>query len=149
MPIKKSNNKLLAVTRAEYESQVEPIVSAGLAPNKAAWIEVHMAEGLSFPLNAELRALIPSYLSGAVPKSREELDSNLELISKSEYDCEIRPILNSGLMPNKAAWLEEHMTESLSFPLDAELKAHIPAFLPGETPSSESDFYANLIRLRE
>jgi hypothetical protein len=146
--MKKSKSKQMAVTQAEYERQVEPIVTAGLAPNKAAWLEVHGPADLSFPLDAKLSASIPDYLSGTVPKSRKELDANLEFFSESEYDLQIRPILDSGLMPNKAAWLETFATGSLSFPLDAELEMSLPEFLPGEPPESDAELYANLQRLK-
>jgi hypothetical protein len=68
-------------------------------------------------------------------------------ISQAEFSLQAGPILNSGMMPNKAAWLEVFSTGDLSFPLDAELVAQIPRWIPGKVPSSKKELYADLIRL--
>ncbi len=65
-------------------------------------------------------------------------------ISQGEYETQVGPILDSGLMPSKAAWLVVFQTEDPSFPLDAELRASIPSYLPGEAPNSLEELYAGL-----
>ena len=75
--------------------------------------------------------------------SAPTISANTFGISQEEFNLHLGPILASGMMPSKAAWLEVHMVDLL-FPLDAELRASIPDYLPGEVPKSETELYAAL-----
>lgn len=86
-----------------------------------------------------------------MPKENEYSTISAETfgISQTEYNLQVGPILRSGLTPSKAAWLETFTTGDLSFPLDADLRASIPRYLPGKVPESEAELYAELKQNRK